>query len=487
MDGEVEKTGEPERADLALELNFVPTWARRPPTENPYADGRFEGRESRGAEERHEGRERFRAGAPGARGRGFERRPPRREGGLAAPKSADGGSSRPPREARRGRPAPERPAPAGAAPSAAPRPAPLPIEIHFLPERRRLGAAAHRIHATRRAYPLSELAHLFLAKPEFYEVKIERARGAAEPLKLYLCEADRMVFLQREEALAHAVARHSDRFFEARETELGPPQGQFVCVARCRRSGRLLGPPNHHAYNENLLQAHDEVAPELTLDEYRREIETVRDPEVIEQWKREASKVTLYHRRDMPDAPPLKPHEARALLRDQLAPALIREVSHATVPAAVAMNLEDERLRALLRDAWSRESRFPMSLMYALRPALRHMGLHLFKAGSSHTFVTAVAPSPIAPERAIAPIRAALDYLAAHPGCTRAQMLQDLFPGRDPAADAEARALLGHLHWLVEKGHVIEFFDGTLSIPHAPAPRGGESGRREKETPAASV
>jgi len=456
MDGQGEKGGAAEQAEIAFDLNFVPTWARKPPDRNPYADGRFEGRDVAD----YERRERDRGGE--RRGRFGDRRGPRRD-------RDDRGPRAPARDTPRDRasPRPERePSPRFAGPPSGERPAPSPVEIHFIPERRSLGAAVHRIHAAHRAYPLSELAHFFLSKPEFCAVKFDARRGVEPPVRFYQCAECQSLFLDRTQALDHAIGRHADRFFEARETQLEPPQGQFICVARCRRSGRLLGPPNHHAYNENLLQARAEVAPDLSLDEYRQQIETVRDPEAIERWKQEASRATLYHRRDAPpDAPPLKWHEARALLRDQLAPTLIREAAaHATVPAPVALALEDARLRAAVREAWTLENRFPMSLMYALRPALRHMGLHLFKAGDAHTFVTAVAPAPLDPERAIPPIRDALKYLGEHPGVTRAQMLQDLFPGRAPD-DPELRAVVGHLHWLVEKGHVIEFFDGTLSVP----------------------
>jgi len=459
MDGQGDKGGAAEPAEVALDLNFVPTWARKPPGENPYADGRFEGRDV--AE--YDRRDRDRGGD--RRARFGDRRAPRRN-------RDDRESRSPSREGARGRPAPlpdraaEGARPRFAEPPRGGRPAPSPVEIHFIPERRCLGAAVHRIHASHRAYPLSELAHFFLSKPEFCAIKFDARRGAEPPVRFYQCAECQSLYIDRAAALDHVIRLHADRFFEARETQLETPQGQFICIARCRRSGRLLGPPNHHSYNENLLQARAEVAPDLSLDEYRQQIETVREPEVIERWKQEASRATLYYRRDAPpETPPLKWSEARAVLRDQLAPTLIREAgAHATVPASVALKLEDARLRSALRDAWSLESRFPMSLMYALRPALRHMGLHLFKAGDGHTFVTAVAPAPLDPERAIPPIRDALKYLGEHPGVTRAQMLQDLFPGRAPD-DADVRALVGHLHWLVEKGHVIEFFDGTLSVP----------------------
>jgi len=217
------------------------------------------------------------------------------------------------------------------------------------------------------------------------------------------------------------------------------------------------------------------------------QLEPLRDHDAIEQWKREASRTTLYHSRETPDAPPRPWAEARAWIRQTHAPQVVRDVERAVVPAPVAMALEDESLREAIREAWARENRFPATLMFALRPALRHMGLHLFKADDFHTFVTAVAPMPLDPDRVIPPIREALNYLSANPGCTRDQMVRNLFPGRK-ASDPDLSAFLGHLHWLVDKGHVIEFFDGTLSVPRhrndvSPSTRPGaaSSGRRSVE------
>jgi hypothetical protein len=92
------------------------------------------------------------------------------------------------------------------------------------------------------------------------------------------------------------------------------------------------------------------------------------------------------------------------------------------------------------------------------------MHLFLFKAGGGITFVTPIHPHALAPEHAIAPIREVLEFLHAHPGCTRQQLLDGLRPGA--AADSpEVVAVLNPLRWLIDRGHVIEFFNGTLAVP----------------------
>jgi hypothetical protein len=45
-----------------------------------------------------------------------------------------------------------------------------------------------------------------------------------------------------------------------------------------------------------------------------------------------------------------------------------------------------------------------------------------------------------------------------------------LCPGETQDSPVALEAL-APLRWLVEKGHVIEFFNGTLSVPATPQPR----------------
>ncbi len=475
----------PPREDVVLDLNFVPTWARKAPTEHPYAsfDGPAGG-------DRDRGRGGRRSDSDGRDDRGG----PRRDRGGRDDRSRRRGAESPRGEFRvphSGAPATARPlvpasAPAPAArtdgqgprdrngprrwPSAPPEPR-IPADVAFLPERQRLGAVAHRVHATRRAFPLAQIAEIFLSKSEFYLVKIELHRahpsaGDSAPAAPHFlqCAECQQVFLTRDAAVRHFVGRHAEAYLEMREVTEEAPTGNFTSIARCRQSGRLLGPPNHHGFAAALSETHAELFPGLSVDEYRGQLEMVHDPAMIDQWKQEYSKRKVYILKSEPESPPMRWMEARQALESKIGPAKIRETHRVVVPATVARDIEDPAIRRLLREAWTKEQRFPLTMMIALRPALRHMGMHFFKAGGNHTFVTSVAPTAIVAERAIAPIRNTLTYLVEHPGVQRDQMATDVLG--EQAGDETARnELLGHLRWLIEKGHVIEFFDGALSIP----------------------
>ena len=78
-----------------------------------------------------------------------------------------------------------------------------------------------------------------------------------------------------------------------RESE--PIKGNFSNVARCRLSGTLLGPTNHHNYQSQLRSLYEQrFSRRMSFADYQRQIEIVNDAELIERWKEEARKVTTY-------------------------------------------------------------------------------------------------------------------------------------------------------------------------------------------------
>ncbi len=460
------------KQELILDLNFVPTWAREPAGANPYAH--FD-REERGygGEGRRGGfrREGGGGGRPSGRGGPQNDRRPQGQGPGRRPdrRTPERRMDAPPEE-RRDR-----------APGQAPfqqRPERLPIEVSFIPERNRLALLVRDLQVSGHAYPLMDLASRFLSNPEAYLIKLEifHQQGQSAPMKLFQCKECGMAFRERDSAVLHVQKTHLDKYFTVEQTQSEPPAGNFVCVARCKRTGVLLGPPNHHGYNEKLQELHRTRFAHLSLDEYRSGIETVREPELIEKWKQEQTTQTVYKRRDQETPEPMKKAEAESYVASHFAPALVSESTRVIVPAPVAQRLEDPALKAQIREAWQRESRHPFTLSLALRPAFRHMHLHLFKVRNGQTFVSKVRPHPVAPEQTVEPIREVLLYLQAHPGCTRQELVTGLRPALAPDSP-EVAGLLTPLRWLVERGHVIEFFNGTLSVPST----GGGSRQKDKE------
>lgn len=554
-----------EKPELALDFDFTPDWARKPP-ENPYA-----GREDAGAEFGDGGgRPSFRRGGGGGFRRGGDRRDgdrreggfrrdggnrerrdgdrgPRREGGGfrdrgprrdGAPAGGPGGfrkdrpeGERPPRREgdRRGdrRGPPREPLPR------------LDVNVSFLPDRERLALVARDIQASRRAFPLIHIANLFLGGDDRYLVKLElpAPKQEGEPRKLFAqCLDCHRAFLSRANAEAHVLNEHIGKFFDIEEIEVEPPSGTYTCVARCRLSGELLGPPNDHSYNERLQELWSTRFSHMPKSEYLSHIETVRDEALVEQWKESMRKKTVYRLKaeylpkpkpadgepaaaPAPAPAPAAEAEAPAESAPEAAPAeaptaeaapapapeppkgpamtkaeaqdwmrnrvngMLRESARCMLPGAVSRRFDDPSLRREVSMAWQRETRFPFTLSLALRPAFRHMKMHLFKINARETYVTAIAPSPV--DLATAPdiVKEIVAFLEANPGATRQSLRDGLRPGAD-AESKEVQDLLRHLDNLVANGGVIAFYNGTLGLPRAQAEKPKAEAGKPAEAPA---
>ncbi len=412
-------------SDVILDLNFVPKWARKPPGENHYAKKEF-------TEERPRRRDEH---PPRSRDERRDERPRR---------------PRPDRESRDERPrSPREPFKE------------LPVSVSFLPEQKRLASLVRQIHHSRRAYPLMDLANLLIHDSEGYLVKIE-ANKESPDFELFQCKQCKAVTESEEMMVQHVMAKHLSDFYDKEEIETEPPTGSFPGVARCRKSGILLGPPNHHSYAEKLAEVHQSRFANMSLEDYKRNIEIVRDEEVIEQWKEESRKKTVYKLKSNPEAEPVDLKKAEVDFGKEI-PELYEASHRVIVPAKVAQELDDRNITHAIRRVWGKESRFPLTMSFAMRAAFRHMHLYLFKAGKIN-FVTHIKPNPVKPEDTVPNIAEVLMFLKENPGSTRQHLLEVLHPSLDPKSQ-EARDALQPLSWLIERGHIIEFFNGTLSVP----------------------
>jgi hypothetical protein len=306
-----------------------------------------------------------------------------------------------------------------------------------------------------------DLANLLIHDQEGYQVKIEVNREAGG-FELFQCKQCKAVASSAAMMGEHVLSKHLPDFYEKEVIEGDPPTGSFPGVARCRKTGILLGPPNHHSYMEKLMEVHALRFPHLSLEEYKRTVEVVKDEALVEQWREESRRQTLYRSKTEPDAPPMDLRKAEAAFAKEIE-GLYETVQRAIVPSKVAQQLDDRDLLHAIHQAWSKESRFPISISFAMRAAFRHMHLHLFKAGKVN-FVTHIKPHPIQPEDTVENIAEVLSFLKENPGSSREHLLEVLHPSLDPKSK-EAMDALKPLGWLIERGHIIEFFNGTLSLP----------------------
>jgi hypothetical protein len=340
-----EETEEVQATDLSsLEgLSFGPSWAKAPPS-NPYvgredwgedAGGRRDGRDGRrgggfgGGRERRrdggrgerEGRREFRGGdgarreggrrefRGGGRGEG-ERRPAGERGGAAGAGSPEGRREGAPRGPRREGERGERRGPRE-------RVERMKVNVSFLPDRERLMLVVRDIQATRRAFPLMEIASKFVARDDSYLLKLElpQPKEGEERKVFWQCRECKRVFCHKANAEAHVENAHLDLFF-AQEEQVGEaPAGAFNCVARCGLSGELLGPPNFHGYNERIQEIWSTRFAHVPKAEYLSKIEILHDEALLEEWKEQARHQIVYRLR----LPEEKPAEAKPAAEEKAA------------------------------------------------------------------------------------------------------------------------------------------------------------------------
>src|SRR5271169_1776475 len=267
-------------SELDLDKLFLPAWAQEP-SASKYAkyEGETERPDRRGDRDRRGPRPPRRDGPGGPRRddnrpRGEHRGPPRPGGGAPRPEGERGqafGGQR--QDFRRG----ER------------RPAPLPlpeIDLSLRPEERGVESLARQIKMTGRAYPLFDIAQMILQKPERHTVLFSTKKNAegkpAQPL--YVCALDDTLWLSEDEAVAHVLKKHFATFYQAEKTATEPPKGKYTFVAQCGMSGVILGPPNHHDYQNQLRKLHTERYSKMPFDVFKSRVKIVKDEAVVKKW-----------------------------------------------------------------------------------------------------------------------------------------------------------------------------------------------------------
>jgi hypothetical protein len=450
----------PSTPEDLLDLKLLPAWVNEPARVNEYSH--FEGEEERS----------------------FDRGGPRRGGGdrdreRRAPRSRDARAPQS-RDQRPRRPRPDRPS--------GPRPAedrprqedrrerevvpPLAVNVRFLPHAAAFNSVIAQIKSGSVAYSVFALARLFLEKPERYDVQLT----TAEDRPLFQLGENGAVASDRGILEGGAFANARDDFYTAEVAQSEPLKGNFTNVARCRLSGTLLGPTNHHQYQPQLRNLYEtRFSRRMSFADYQKQIDIVSDPAVVEQWKEQARSVTTYTAKTG-EPPPSFTNlaEVERHFRQHHLPGLLRSSHDLTISGVLSRRVPDRALGRAIEDAWSAETRSPSKMMQELSAGLRQAGLNIFRHRRGMLFVSPIRARVFSHESAgvSASINAILEKVAANPGVNRRQLAEQLAPaGAEPAELERAKlTLASDLRWLVSEGYVIEFNDGSLDSPKTKPP-----------------
>ena len=399
------------------------------------------------------------------------------------------------------------------------------MKISFVAEDKGVDSLARQIKMTGRAFPLFEIGQMVLKKPERYSVVFSEVRNAegkvAQPL--FVCALDDTIWLSDDAAEKHILDKHLDAFYKAEKIPTDPPKGTYTFVAVCGMSGRILGPPNHHDYQNQLAKLHKERFGNMAFDTFKSRVKIVRDEETVNKWIEQQSFKTEYECLNLPEPKRVGSwDEVVQHFRQTHRETVIRGVESHTIPAVDVRKSPTAVVQRLVRRYLDEQQRFPLKLVHVLSQQFASRGLQFFKVNKSVTHVSVARPhfldlesSPVSDG-----IRKIVDYVNANPGCNRKQLIEALAPtpvqeapaapaepapadapeGSEPKAEQapaptaapeptpEQEAVISDLHWLVHQGHVIEFASGKMETAKKPAPKPvQEKKQKAPEAPAAKT
>ncbi len=408
------------------------------------------------------GERRFRGGGPG----GF-RDGPRREGGPRDGGQREGGGER--GGFRRG---PGGPQFGGrGAPQFGPYESPY-FTATFYPEDASFNTLVQTIRKSCRTVELFEIARTVVAKNDRFVVVLGHrapagapatAEAAAKPV-FHISVPDGLPFETDEAAVAHVMANHLERFFDRADVEVEAPKGSYQVINRCGVTGELLGPPNYHRYNQMVQQHYtSKLSGRMGPEAFRSRIETVRDPELVNQWLAKMKKATRYTWKlsDAAAAPaaPASETPTEAPAADAPAPAapaapffdtledarlhlltharekVVRTAENARFTGRLLETLPPGEIHRAVEGALERQRRFPLDTANGLRGRLRREHFTIFKKGSKGvSYVCAVKRKFRVPGQTFSDsIGALIAYIEANP-MVRAGELPAKFLGIKPAA-----------------------------------------------------
>src|SRR5438132_816103 len=345
-----------ERVDL-LDLKLLPAWVKEPVEAKRYADAEGEHDLERPA--------RHHQGKPMQRERRSSRSSDRSRGGAPQRPITKAGKH----EARRHRSGPDRHSARrgrmghhlGREEQPSVTRTPPQVIIHFLPYPPAFENVVVQIKSGSVAYSLYALARLFLEKPERYDVRV----SAKAESPLYRLGDNGTLSLNREFLERNAFRLAQSDFFRMDIIEAEPIKGNFSNVARCRLSGTLLGPTNHHNYQSQLRGLYEQrFSRRMSFADYQRQIEIVNDAALIESWKEEARKMVTYTTSH--EEAPLtfsSATDAERHFRTHYLTGLIKGQEEATIGGVLSRHLPDRVLNQAVEDAWVRETRSPSGMM----------------------------------------------------------------------------------------------------------------------------
>jgi hypothetical protein len=225
----------------------------------------------------------------------------------------------------------------------------------------------------------------------------------------------------------------------------------------------------------------------MPFEMFKSRVKIVRDEAVVKKWIEDQSWKTEYVCLNVPEPLklPTRDDVAKHFRQTHLA-TIVKQVDAHQMSGVASRSMRCAPLQRLTRAKWEEQKRFPLQLATLLSQQFATRGLQFFKVNRTVTHVSVARPhyldletTPVSES-----VKRIVDFINAHPKCTRRQLFEALAPAALPAVQSpaenpatpgeltpEASAVISDLHWLVHQGHVIEFANGTLDAAKKPIPK----------------
>ena len=439
-----EKPEENKKVDLSA-LDFGPSWARQGESKpsKKYAD-----RGGRDQRPRDGDKGKRREGGRPQRGERDERKFSR---------GRDGGDRR----------RPQRPEPAVAT---------VGVAADIMPIEEGIDNLAKEIIAAGRTYSVFELARLILASRDRYKIIFRKEEVGPELLQ---STHDGSVFLTKAECLAHfRTAEFFKEIYTAEEVEVEAPKGSFQTIAKCGFSGVMFGPPNYHAYGQNIINLHQAEFSNMALDRYKSRVVTESGEEAVNAWLETMKKKTQY--RLVSDAEVIFEDEKAMLahFETHLFEGTFQATHRADVDSKIPGKKVSPGLLTLLKETIADQRRYPGKLGPFLCRQLSGRHLAVFKwQGKLHCGPSR--PHAIAIDTKLAERPAImLAWILGNPGGGIDALWKTVLP--EDITDETKKNWFHDLHWMINEGYVILLSSGHIfSSDHSTAPKKAATPKKE--------
>ncbi|MBM3856942.1 MAG: hypothetical protein FJ390_03145 [Verrucomicrobia bacterium] len=337
--------------------------------------------------------------------------------------------------------------------------------IQVLPEARGLDEMAKQIRKEMKAYSIFELARLLLQKPQRYHIKLSQRRGE-EATSLFQCQIDETLWLSEKEAVAHAFSQYRDRYYRMERIATEPPKGVYKTIGVCGMSQTLLGPPNHHEYQNKIRRLHAERFSHIPFEVFKSRIQMSHDEALLERWKVEQSSQEIFYLL-VPTIEGAEEKigslaEAEEHFTKTIAPSIVKKIEEEVILSSpVAWQQSAVAVRRLMEQEVESLKRFPLSFSQEVGQALIARGLSIFKAHENIVYVSIARPRSFHKgEQAVSDsVKRLLEVLKLHSTVPRPEQWKALLASRSSEQTPEEHesTLLKDLSWLLHEGYVVNY------------------------------